>query len=252
MGIIGLILIFFLTIVLLVVVAFIIWAGSARGPQEEALLAMQSNDLVDVKTDRWLVFLPKEKEPQVGLIFYPGARVDARSYSPAARAIAARGYLVVIVPMPLNLAGFAINRALKVINSFPYIDHWAMGGHSHGGTMAASFAYNNPVTVKGLVLWSSYPAGKNDFSDKDLTAVSIYETLDGRSIMKGIDSYRNRLPPHTRWVPIEGGCHARFGWYGLQKNENVPTISHEAQQEIITTATLDLLAQLETGEARRV
>jgi hypothetical protein len=251
-GIIGLVLIFFLTIVLLAVVVFVIWAGSARKPQIEGLEAMQSNDLVDVKTDRWLVFIPKEKEPQVGLILYPGARVDARVYSPAAQAIAAKGYLMVIVPMPLNLAGFAINRALKVINAFPHIVHWAMGGHSHGGAMAASFAYNNPATVKGLVLWSSYPASKNDFSAKDLAAVSIYETLDGRAVMKGIDSYCNRLPPHTRWIPIEGGCHAQFGWYGLQKNENVPTISHEAQQEIITTATLDLLAQLGTGEARRV
>ena len=213
---------------------------------------MKSNDLVDVRTDRWLVFCPKEKDPKVGFILYPGARVDVRAYSPAAQVIAAKGYLMVIVSMPLNLAGFAINRASEVINHFPHIVHWAIGGHSHGGSMAASFAYNNPSTIKGLVLWSSYPASKNDFSTKDLVVSSIYETLDGRSVMKGIDSYRNRLPPQTRWVPIEGGCHAQFGWYGLQKNENVPTISHEAQQEIITTATLDLLAQLETGEARGV
>ena len=251
MGIIVLILTTFLTIVLLAIVAFVIWAGSARKPQIEGLEAMQSNDLVDVKTDRWLVFLPKKKEPQVGLILYPGARVDVRAYSPVAQAIAAKGYLMVIVPMPLNLAGFGINRALKVINSFPHIVHWAMGGHSHGGAMAASFAYNNPATVKGLVLWSSYPAGKNDFSARDVAAASIYETLDGRSVMKGTDSYRNRLPPHTRWTPIEGGCHAQFGWYGLQKNENVPTISHEAQQEIITTATLDLLAQVESPKNHR-
>jgi len=176
-GIIGLVLIFFLTIVLLVVVAFIIWAGSARKPQIEALEAMQSNDLVDVKTDRWLVFIPKEKEPQVGLILYPGARVDARAYSPVARAIAAKGYLVIIVPMPLNLAGFAINRASDVIKSFPHIVHWATGGHSHGGAMAASFAYNNPTTVKGLVLWSSYPAGKNDFSPRIVTTITIYPSF---------------------------------------------------------------------------
>lgn len=252
MEIIGLVLIFFLTIVLLTIVAFVIWASSARKPQIEALEAMKPNDLVEVRTDRWLVFFPKEKEPKIGLILYPGARVDAKAYSPSAQVIASKGYLVIIVPMPLNLAGFAINRALKVINSFPHIVHWAIGGHSHGGAMAASFAYNNPSIIKGLVLWSSYPAGKNDFSARDLAAVSIYETLDGQSIMKGIDSYRNRLPSHTRWIPIEGGCHAQFGWYDLQKNENVPTISHEAQQEIITTATLDLLAQLETGEARGV
>jgi pimeloyl-ACP methyl ester carboxylesterase len=242
----------FLTIVLLAIVAFAIWAGSARKPQIEALEAMKSNDLVDAKADRWLVFCPKEKEPKVGFILYPGARVDARAYSPAAQAIAAKGYLVVIVPMPLNLAGFAINRASRVINSFPHIVDWTIGGHSHGGAMAARFAYNNPAIVKGLVLWSSYPASKNDFSAKDVPVVSIYETLDGQSVMKSIDSYRNRLPAHTRWMPIEGGCHAQFGWYGLQKNENVPTISHEEQQELINTATLDLLTQVENRKKHRV
>lgn len=252
MGIIVLLLTTFLILVIVAVVAFIIWAGSARKPQIEALQAMESNDLVDVKTDRWLVFCPKERDPQVGIILYPGARVDARAYSPAAQAIAAKGYLVVIVPMPLNLAGFAIKRASAVINAFPHILHWAIGGHSHGGAMASIFAYNNPATVKGLVLWSSYPASKYDSSAGDLVAASIYETLDGRSVMKRIDSYRNRLPPHTRWTPIEGGCHAQFGWYGLQKNENVPTISHEEQQEIITTATLDLLAQVGNRKKHRV
>ena len=252
MGIIIVVLVSFLTIVIVAVIAFIIWAISARRPQTEALEAMKSNHLVDVQTDRWLVFRPKEKEPEVGFILYPGARVDVRAYGPAAQAIAAEGYLVVIVPMPLNLAGFAINRAAKVINSFPEIVHWAIGGHSHGGAMAASFAYNNPETIKGLVLWSSYPASKNDFSARDVAVASIYETLDGRSVLKGIDSYRHRLPPHTSWVPIEGGCHARFGWYGLQKNENVPTISHEAQQEIITAATLDLLAQVGNPKKERM
>jgi dienelactone hydrolase len=250
-GIIPVILTIFLTLVLVAVVAFILWAGSARKPQIEALQAMESNDLVDVKTGRWLVFCPKEKDPDVGFILYPGARVDARAYSPAAQAIAAEGYLVVIVPMPLNLAAFAIKRASAVINAFPHIIHWAIGGHSHGGAMASIFAYNNPATVKGLVLWSSYPV-KSNSSAQDMAAASIYETLDGRSVMKSIDAYRNRLPTHTRWTPIEGGCHAQFGWYGLQKNENVPTISHEEQQEIITTATLDFLTQVEKGEARRV
>ena len=71
MGIIVVLLISFLTIVLLAVVAFIIWASSARKPEREALDAMESNDLVDVKTDRWLVFCPKKKDPEVGFILIP-------------------------------------------------------------------------------------------------------------------------------------------------------------------------------------
>jgi len=94
-------------------------------------------------------FLSQRKRTSCWVYTLSGARVDARAYSPAGQAIAAEGYQVVIVPMPLNLAGFAINRASKVITAFPHIVHWVIGGHSHGGAMAASFAYNNPATVKG-------------------------------------------------------------------------------------------------------
>jgi len=48
-----------------------------------------------------------EPQAESGFIMYPGGRVDARSYAPAAHSIAAHGFLVVIVPMPLNLAIFA-------------------------------------------------------------------------------------------------------------------------------------------------
>ena len=175
---------------------------------------------------------------------YPGARVDVRSYSPAARAIAVKGYLVIIVPMPLNLAVFGINRASEVIDSFPNIGRWVIGGHSVGGSMAASFVSSNPSIVEGLVLWSSRPAGDNDLWDRKLAVVSIYETLDGLSINRKIDCTRHLLPPQTRWVLIEGGTHAQFGWYGPQKGENVATISQKDQQEIIINATLDLLSHL--------
>jgi len=56
--------------------------------------------------------------------------VDARAYAPSARGIAQEGYLVVIVPMPLDLAFFAPDGALEVMTAFPNVQHWAVGGHS--------------------------------------------------------------------------------------------------------------------------
>ena len=38
--------------------------------------------------------------------------------------------------MPLNLAVFGANSAHAVIDAFPNITSWAIGGHSLGGTMA--------------------------------------------------------------------------------------------------------------------
>ena len=234
----------FLTLLSLIIAIFIVWASLARGPQREAMEALQSDNLVDAQISNWIIFQPKTKEFTVGLILYPGARVDVRSYSPTAQAIAAKGYLVVVVPMPLNLAVFGANRASEVIDAFPRVVRWVIGGHSLGGAMAAGFAASNPSVVDGLVLWSSHPANDKDLSDRDLLVVSIYETLDGISINRKIERTRHLLPPQTRWVPIEGGTHAQFGCYGPQKGENIATISQEDQQKIIINATLDLLVHL--------
>ena len=57
------------------------------------------------------------------------------------------------------------------------------------------------------------------------------------------------LPAATVWVPIEGGNHAQFGWYGPQSDADVATISREEQQAQIIAATLALLEQVE-GMAR--
>ena len=102
--------------------------------------------------------------------------MDARSYAPAARAIAAQGYLVVIVPMPFNLAVFKPAAAEAVIAAHPEIEHWAIGGHSLGGAMAANYVYTHPDAVQGLVLWAAYPAGNNSLADRQLAVVSIYGT----------------------------------------------------------------------------
>jgi len=221
-----------------------LWAQSAPNPMPEALEALQANGKVATTSSGWLVFRPTGRQATVGLILYPGGRVDPRAYAPAARAIASQGYLVVIVPMPLNLAVLGAGRGADVVEQFTDVEHWAVGGHSLGGSMAAKFAFDNPGLVDGLVLWASYPAGNNDLSGYDLVATSIYGTLDGLAT-EGEVVAAWQLMPSTRWVAIEGGNHAQFGWYGAQRGDNPATISRQAQQEQIVAATLDLLARLE-------
>jgi hypothetical protein len=48
-------------------------------------------------------------------------------------------------------------------------------------------------------------------------------------------------------VPIKGGNHAQFGWYGAQEGDNPATISREEQQAQILTATLALLSKLDAN-----
>jgi hypothetical protein len=225
--------------------AFVIWAGTGPGPMPEALAALESDARVHVETAPWLVFQPANQDPTVGLILYPGGRVDPRAYAPTARALAEEGHLVVIVPMPLNLAFFAPGRAAEVMAAFPGIESWAVGGHSLGGAMAANFAFSNPEAVRGLLLWAAYPAAGNDLSGYQLAASSIYGTRDGLATPEEIDSSRSLLPPDTGWTAVEGGNHAQFGWYGPQPGDGQATISREEQGAQIVAATLKLLRQLD-------
>ena len=223
---------------------FVVWASGASQPMPEALAALQSDAEVEVAMGEWIVFRPAITHPTTGLILYPGGKVDARAYAPAAHAIAAAGYLVVITPMPLNLAVFGIDKASDVIKAFPSIKRWAIGGHSLGGSMAASFADKHPDKIQGLVFWASYPADSDDLSERDIAVTSIYGTQDGLATGPKIDHSRALVPVNTTWVRIEGGNHAQFGWYGQQSGDGQATISREAQQEQAITATLKLLEGL--------
>jgi pimeloyl-ACP methyl ester carboxylesterase len=171
--------------------------------------------------------------------------VDPRAYAPTARALAEEGYLVVIVPMPLNLAILAPGRATEVMADLPGIERWAVGGHSLGGAMAANYVHSNPEAAHGLVLWAAYPTASDDLSGYQLAASSIYGTRDGLATPDEIDASRPLLPPDTLWVAMEGGNHAQFGWYGPQPGDNEPAISREEQQAQIVAATLQLLQQVD-------
>ena len=230
-----------LVVVILAGGAFVVWAETPLGPMPEAVAALQSDAAVDVQTEPWLVFTPVGQKPTVGLIFYPGGRVDARSYAPPARSIAAQGYLVVIPPAPLNLAVFAPDVAADVMAAHPEIERWFVGGHSLGGAMAASFAFNNPDDVAGLVLWASYPAGNNDFSQRpDFPILSVFGSVDMG--LEGIEASRSLLASTVQWMEIEGGNHAQSGWYGPQPGDPDATIPREAQQAQMIDATLGFLA----------
>lgn len=241
------ILIVIAAVLAVLVIGFVVFSRfSTAGPQQEALDALVSDEVVEVQTGDWYVLEPVGTTPTTGLIFYPGGYVDPRAYAPAARDIAAAGYLVVIPTMPLNLAIFGANEASAVIEAYPEIEQWAIGGHSLGGAMAAQFAAGNPEIVDGLALWASYPAGSNNLSQSELQVVSIFGTEDGVSEPQTVEASRPQLPPDTEWVAIEGGNHAQFGWYGPQNGDLEPQIDHLQQQALTVAATVKLLEAIES------
>jgi dienelactone hydrolase len=162
------------------------------------------------------------------------------------RELAERGYFAVITPMPLNFAILATGKANDVIAAHPEIEQWYIAGHSLGGASAAIYADQNPEAVEGVAFWAAFPPNGNSLADQpELGVTSIYGTLDGLATVDDIAASIPLMPSDAVLVPIEGGNHAQFGWYGAQQGDNPATISREEQQRQVVDATLALLARAE-------
>jgi len=220
-----------------------LWLTDLPDPMPEAETALVSEDSVSVSTEPWLSFSP-EDPARTGFILYPGGRVPAAAYAPAARDIAEAGYLTLVPSMPFGLAVLAPDVADDLIEAHPEVERWVIGGHSLGGAMAADYAAGHE-DIEGLALWAAYPPDGTDLSANPLVATSIYATEDGLATPAEIEASRPQLPPDTAYVEINGGNHAGFGWYGDQDGDGAATISREEQQAQVVAATVELLAAVE-------
>lgn len=220
------------------------WATYARPPLPEAVEALKSDDQVRVTTDPWLTFSPVPGPAETGFIFYPGGRVDPRSYASLLHEIASLGYLVVVPEMPINMAVFNPNIADEITAYYPEIQNWGIGGHSVGGTMAAQYTANHPEIIDGLAIWASYPADSTDISALDIPVVSIYGSRELRVNDASVGERKHLLPDDTLYVRIEGGDHHQFGSYEINSKDHLATISRASQHEQIIQATLEVLRKI--------
>lgn len=213
-----------------------------------ALAAMRSADGIQV-SDRlsWYEMKKVRKDdkgkkvsPTVGLVFFPGAKVDPRAYASILRPLAEAGYLVAVVKPPFNLAVPNSAQPDLIVQSHPEIRYWAVGGHSLGGVAASSFADSHPVV--GLLLYASYP--RSELVRNDLITTSIYGSADGLISPGDIAEGKPNLPEATKYVVIEGGIHAYFGDYGEPSSDGAPSISREDAQVQIQQATLEFMNSL--------
>jgi hypothetical protein len=190
---------------------FIERQGRLSAAHPDALAALESSASVAVRIDDWTVFMPTAGKASTGFIFYPGGECDERGYAELLHAIAARGYLVVLVPMPLQLAVLAPSKADEVIEAYPGIETWVIGGHSLGGAMAARYVYRNPGKLEGLLFWDAYPPKTDDVSDRTL-AVGLIHRADEKLLPPDYyEEYRSLLPDDMVYWPIPGGNHINFG-----------------------------------------
>lgn len=230
-----------LAVVLIVAtVGFLAWTRLARYPAfpEGMALAQTAQTSQD-----WYVFQP-EQPADIGFIFYPGGLVDPAAYAPLMKSLSDQGILSVIVPMPLDLAIFGVNKANDVIAAYPEIKHWIIGGHSLGGSMAAEFVKGHPLSVVGIAFMAAYPADATNLSELPLKVVSIHGSNDGLATEPKIQNSLKNLPADAKVITIEGGNHAQYGNYGPQAGDGVATISREEQQQQTVTAVMELINEL--------
>ena len=161
------------------------------------------------------------------LIFYPGAKVEYTAYVPLLYQIAENGMDVFLIKMPCNLAFLGMNRADDVIENYEY-SHWYLGGHSLGGAMAAAYSSEHMAYLDGLVLLAAYPI--KSLQAEGFCVVSLYGSEDGVLNMEKMEQGKKYMPDAYAEICIQGGNHAQFGNYGMQKNDGMPTISREEQQ----------------------
>lgn len=216
-----------LAVVLIVSIGFAVYVGNYYHANEAAVQAMAPADGLSVSRvdGDSVVFAPAE--PQAGLIFYPGGKVEYTAYAPLMRACAEQGILCVLVKMLCNLAVLDVNAADGITEQYPLISSWYIGGHSLGGAMAATYAATHNDALDGLILLAAYST--SDLKDTNLEVLSIYGTEDKVLDLEKYEKYRGNLPAETTELVIDGGCHAGFGCYGPQEGDGTPAITSEEQ-----------------------
>lgn len=182
---------------------------------------------------------------EVGIIFYPGAKVEDYAYIPLLEQLRETGFTVVLIEMPFHMAIFNVDAADEVfaliaensstadvsedVEAMLAVEDWYIMGHSMGGGMASSYASDHPENVEGLLLIGAYVYG--DYPPEK--ALTIYGTLNA-NLEENIDYTENI-------VIIEGGNHAQFGNYGKQDGDPDATITDVEQQAITVEAIVEFV-----------
>lgn len=216
-----------LFLLIVITAGFFIWAENYYHADDVAITTMQGNS--DIRVAGNFTILSPDVPADTGIIFYPGAKVEAIAYLPLLQKLADKGYACILVKMPLNMAIFDANAADDAFAELPDVKHWYIAGHSMGGAMASKYASENPDRVDGLILMGAYIYGNYPPQN----ALTVYGTFNS-DLEKNI-YYTENI------VIIDGGNHAQFGNYGKQKGDPDATISADEQQEITVNAIVDFI-----------
>lgn len=230
------------SVVLVVAILFAacaIYVNDYYHADEEAIEAFAPMNTVSFHTleNGTVVFEPDDAK--TGLIFYQGGKVENDAYKPLMAACASKGMLCVLVEMPFNLAVLDVDAADGIRETYPEIEKWYIGGHSLGGSMAASYVADNVDSFEGLILLGAYSTA--DLSQTDLDVISVYGSEDKVLNREKYDASKSNLPSDFKEIVIDGGNHACFGMYGAQDRDGIPKITNAEQINITAELIADFV-----------
>ncbi len=216
------------------VIGIFVYIGDYYHADAVAIEAMAGSGRVTVETEgKYTAFIPKD--PIAGFIFYPGGKVEHTAYAPLLSLLAEKNILCVLIKMPANLAVLDVKGAAGVAEKYPQIKNWYIGGHSLGGSMAASYASN--ADTCGIVLLAAYSTA--DITD--IPVLSLYGSEDKVMQADKYAKYKENLPADLLEAVIPGGNHAGFGAYGEQAGDGIAAISAEEQRNITANSIFEFV-----------
>ena len=221
-----------------------------------ALAALTSDASVKVvEVPSGYAFVPVGASRGIGLVVYPGGKVDEKAYAPLCRSLAAEGWPVALVRMPFKLAVFGIGLGKDGISDLetaltvagqPLPSRYVATGHSLGGVMAARYALTDAARFAGVALWASY--ADQDLRPAGFSALTVYGSEDRVLNLDALEKARVNLPADATTVVVPGGNHAGFGDYGAQKGDGTASVTGERQRAAVVAAMTPFLEDLETAK----
>ena len=223
-----------LTSLLVTLVGFLTFFHIVFPADRAATLDVFRDSRVTVEArDNRVIMSPTQDPDSVGMLYFPGARVDPYSYLYPLVDIAAEGTTIVIVDPLFNMALIDTRGVGELTRDLPEVSEWVLAGHSLGGVKACLEASHPSVTH--LVLFASYCA--TDISSLDIGVLQIVGDQDGLLNNDLRVEALSLLPAsEDATLVIPGANHADFGTYGPQPGDGPSSYTNEEMRAIITEA----------------
>ncbi|RXH14683.1 alpha/beta fold hydrolase [Bradyrhizobium guangzhouense] len=215
---------------------FVSWALDSYKAEPIAQAgALNDPGVVISERDGFLVVRPSAAPSAIGLLFYPGLRIEPKAYLSKLAALSSKAGVNIVIGRPrLNIAAFSIGQADDMRKQLTGIRRWYVAGHSLGGAVACYYASNHLDDLQGVMLLGSYCG--SDISMSRLRVLTIVAGSDGVIPPETIEQHAGELPADAQIVRIPGMVHSQFGNYGPQSGDGRSSIDDSQAREAISEA----------------